>query len=368
MSFLHPPPQPAASLGFETLGYAKNPFPVRGGVWPEVYVERQELSELQRTLNEFLWHDGPGAFWALEARPGLGKSNFLRHIGKELKDANDSGVLPRATHSYVGGQPISPSILVQEMLQAISEQRLARLLADRPSPPSSVQGTDLGRFLDSVRSRQLRSEESAAFLARWLGGNQTYKDERTHYGLWSRERMPPAVAFPYLKTLFDLLAERNILTQIVLLLDEFEDVQTLNRHPQAEYVNALKGLLNSFNWERLFFILAGQEGALSTIGGKFTSLAARWKRVELLPIRDTDEAVALARAYMSYGHNQFLLTHPAPENQRPLDKLDPPRVEIENTFAKLISKERSFVIQRDFLDKLHELLNDKVTRSSKRSD
>jgi hypothetical protein len=261
-----------------------------------VYVERPELQALQSGLVTFLSHKNPvGAFWAVEGERGVGKSNFLQHLELELATRIQTGDLPGTAYRYVGSQAVAPRFLVQELLAALEQERIAALLETKPAVPSGVVNTDLGRFFAAVRAGPTsEASEHAEFMMRWLGGHQTYAEERKRYGIWTRERLYPAIAFPYLRTTTQLLVDAGLIERIVLLLDEFEDVDTLDRATQTEYVQALKGLVNAFNWNRLFIVLAGQQGIFVRIGEMYTSLASRWQTATLQPLTTSASAVNLA--------------------------------------------------------------------------
>jgi len=322
-----------------------------------VYVARDELAGLQNRFVSFLKDASPtGGFWAVEGDRGVGKSNFLLHLKLELEAAQEDNRLVRTAFRYVPSQAVAPRHLVEQVLQAVSHEHLSSLLQAQPVPPKNISGTDLGRFLLAVRARpslpNISSswfEESSAFLLRWLSGHQTYQSERTTYGIWSRERLAPAVAFPYLRSVFDLLASAKIVERVVLLLDEFEDVQALSAGMQTEYVQALKGLINTFNWTRLFVIIAGQRGIFARIGDQFTSLPSRWTLVALKPVVDADAAYELAFAYQEYAAKEAGTT-PSPRSR-------PTRTEIEAAFGRLASDSRT-VRQRDLLTALHTWVED----------
>jgi len=362
MSFLDGLTEEPTPNRYKAFGYLRNPFPTRGEVRPEVYVPRAELTQLQSKFIAFLREANPtGGFWAIEGDRGVGKSNFLLHLRLELERAEGSGQLSKTAYRYVPSQAVAPRHLVEEVLQAISQDGLVKLLATRPVPPKNVAGTDLGRFLTALSARphlpgidDKYMTSAAAFLLRWLSGHQTYQSERGEFGIWSRERLAPAVAFPYLRSLVDLLVEAKIVERVVLLLDEFEDVQALSSGLQTEYVQALKGLINTFNWSRLFVILAGQRGVFARIGEQFTSLPSRWTLVTLKPVTDTDAAYALARAYQEAAAHELTGTQSLHQNG-----LRPTRTEIEAGYGRLASESRS-VRQRDLLMALHTWVDDNL--------
>jgi len=331
---------PAARYG--RLGYRRNPFPQQGQVDHNVYVPRPELKALEADLETFLKGREHGTVWAVQGAIGHGKSNFLRHVERGIGVALDEGRLTRTACRFIPSLALTPQRVVQEMLLAMGEAPLLQLLERRPPPttPESVRATDFGRFWE--HARKASAPAAAEFLSRWLGGQQTHKPERDIFGLKAREKLPPAVAFPYLRRLLDMLDEADILRRVVLLLDEFEDVERLTKANQTEYVQVLKTLLNAFNWRGLYVVIAGQAAAFTTIGESYPSLASRWRSVALLPLQSEDEAVALANAYKSEA---------ALDKARP--DLAPTEVEIKTAFIKLYERRRQ-VSQRMLLTELHE--------------
>lgn len=369
-----------ATQNYEKLGYLKNPFPPKGQVCPEVYVERPELKELSRALHSFLSSRKSGGFWVIESERGVGKSNFLKHLEWEFNQAYSNGQLEGTVHQYIPGPQVEPQLLVEYLLQAVGEERFNRLLKTGISLPESSKGTDLYRFIFSLKtspekatSRSSASQpslfhepeiekkpeedlwsEPTSFLIRWLAGHQTYTKERERYNIWSKDRMPPAVAFPYLRLLVEEMGHHQILQRLVLLLDEFEDIQMLNNQAQSEYILALKNLLNSFNWQGLFMIIAGQSATFSTIGSRYTSISDRWERTSLKPVQISEDAVKLARAYMEFAHQEYLQRHRSKKSQ-PVEKLAPSEKDIKVIFADGDQP----VTQRNFLQKLHEWIEQK---------
>ena len=349
--------QPNKIQRYEKLGYLSNPFPIRGKVTAEVYVERPELKNLQNELSNFLAAKEGGGFWVLEAARGIGKSNFLQHIDWELKQAQQNNLLPQKIVSkYISGF-ISSKDLVEELVVTIGEEHFKDFLEQKISLPSSLKGTDLWRFFESktIKQKELGHVENphAQFLMKWLMGNTTLAKERDQYQIWSKERVPPAVAFPYLKTIITGMRERNIIDKVILLVDEFEDVQQLGKKEKTEFIQTFKNMLNCFNWDTLFVIVAGQEGSFTTIGSQYTSLADRWRRVSLKPIESSIQAVQLAQAYMEHFHKIYCI-----ERNKKADNitLRPTEQEIKLIYADLDKN----VTQRDLLDKLYQHVESSV--------
>ncbi len=360
MSFLGQLKAASAPRRFEDLGYVANPFPVAGQVWPSVYVERQELNAVQVSLLGFLRGESAGRMWALAGQPGFGKSNFLRHVEHELQGLVSSGSLEKVAYRYIPSQQVSPRFLAQEVVQAVGEDALVALFERLQRPPTAVEGTDLGRFLVKViGSVGETAREHARFVARWLGGHQTYADERRSYGINAKQRLAPAVGVAYLRVLMDLLAEQRIVDKLVLLLDEFEDVQALRKDIQSEYLMALKGLVNAFNWERLFVVVAGQEAAFTTLGARIPSLQSRWTQVRLQPLKTTDEAIALASAYKTRAHERF---REANHSRFLASELQPSDNDVKVLFAEqLAGKRRVEVTPRELLHSLYEWVEQQVS-------
>jgi len=343
---------------YEKFGYLENPFPIRGKVAVEIYVERPELQGLKDELTTFLQQEGRGGFWALEAERGVGKSNFLQHLKWELLQAQERGVLsPKIICEYVPGGFIGARVIVERLIIVVGEERFRTLLEKRINLPDSLKGTDLWRFFGSspVQQRNLDIENpNAYFLMKWIMGHFTTAEERKKYGIWSKDRVPPAVAFPYLKVILTKMREEGIIDKVLLLMDEFEDVQQLENKNRTEFIQTLKNMLNSFNWDMLFVILAGQAGAFTTIGSQYTSLADRWRLVGLKSIETSAQAVKFARVYMQYAHETFC--RKKGENEQKVENLKPNEQDIKVVYSDLSKT----VTQRDFLDKLYDWIESKL--------
>jgi hypothetical protein len=336
MSFLDKAP---AKRSYAPLGYDRNPFPTRGEVRADIYYTRPELKELQDKLAAFVFDKGKGAFFAIEGNRGVGKSNFLQYVELKLQAlVADNKIAVR----YVASQLVSPRHIGEAIAAALTEERVKAWIASSPTVAPYLVGTDLGRFVEKVKSLKLNDSElktAARFLMKWLSGHQTYVDERTHYGLWAKERLDPGAAFPFLRGIVDGMVSSGNLRGIVLLIDEAEDLLA-NADIKDVYAQALKALVNSFNFDHLFIVMAGQEGAISRIGTQLTSLASRWRVKKLEPVRTSKSAVELAHEYLGDSIKKI--------TRRPAD------VEIEAAFGRLASKYPSGVPQRELLAELHD--------------
>lgn len=280
---------------------------------PEVFVDRPELKPLKADLGRFLRDPSQaGGFWALQGNRGLGKTNFLLHVANEVGRLESEQKLDGIAVRYLTAKAAEPRRIVVEILTALGEERLVRLLRTwskhPPTFPDALTSTDFERFVTGAA--QMSTNENGAqaahrFLIRWLGGQQTQKEERERFGVLARDRLPPAVSLPYLAALVDCLVEEGSLRGMVLLIDELEDFQAAGLRERQEYAHTLKSVVNTFNQRRLFLIAAGQAAAFNTLRSLYPSLESRWRRADLLPIQSADEAVSLARAYMRYAHGQW---------------------------------------------------------------
>jgi Cdc6-like AAA superfamily ATPase len=341
--------------GIRALGYTKNPFPPRGQVQDEVYVERAELGPLMASLTSFLKGENPARTWALAGESGVGKSNFLRHLCQELEEARSAGAIEGVAYRYMTSQQLTPRQLSESVAVAIGAAAFAdcfRLLANGYQTSSDVHGTALGDFLAHMASSSATHEDAAKFAVRWLGGQQTYASERAIYGVQMRERLPPAIALPWLRHMMDLMESQGVLSRLILLLDEFEDVQSLSTAAQNDYLSTLKGLINAFNLERLFLILAGQPTAFDRMGQRVPSLKTRWEVVTLEPVRRSEDAVRLARRYQEHEHIVWLTENVAAKRK---SEFRPNELEVRALFGDLLAVQPARgVTQRDLLAKLHE--------------
>lgn len=346
-----------SARSFDSLGFTRNPFPPRGQVQGEVYVERPELVPVEDSLARFLMGESAGRIWAIAGDSGIGKSNFLRHLVSELDEAKRAGAISGVAYRYLTSQQMSPRQLAEAIASAFGLDPLSQLFGALQStsyePTQDIKGTALGDFLATVAGgAQSSNDESARFAIRWLGGQQTYIQERSLYGISMRERTPPAVALPWLRYLLDLMTTHGILSRLILMLDEFEDVQSLSTAVQNDYLMTLKGLINAFNLDNLFLVLAGQPAAFERMGQRFPSLMTRWQVVGLEGVRRPEDAVRLARQYVEYEHRQWLAAHP---QESPKAVLPPSDLEIKALFGELLAAQPARgVTQRDLLSHLHD--------------
>lgn len=352
----------------DSLGYTKNPFPPRGQVQDEVYVPRAELAPVVESLARFLKGDSAGRTWAIAGESGVGKSNFLRHLSRQLDEVQKAGISGIA-YRYMTSQQLTPRQLTESIATAVGLDAFTRLIAYLPNsqyrPSSEIDGTALGEYLMYIvkGNSSVPPDSTAKFTMRWLGGQQTYAPERTLYGITMRERIPPAVALPWLRHVLDLMQEQGILKCLVLLLDEFEDVQSLTSAVQNDYLMTLKGLINAFNLDRLFLVLAGQPTAFDRMGQRFPSLKTRWEIVNLEPLRRPEDAIKLVRQYQEYEHRLWLAGN---QNLKPKTDLRPNELEIKAIFGELLADQPTRgVTQRDLLSRLHDWIEARASAKVK---
>ncbi len=351
MSFLRGQVDPSkGEERYVEVGYVRNPFPTQGEVLPDVYVPRPELEGLQADLVAFLSGRPQGKVWALSGEQGVGKSNFLRMLEQQLEDSLASGEVTRTGFNLFHGNAWSPANLVAGIATAIGQENVGKLLKAAPPPPAAFEQTDFGRFwTNACKGDQAISTE---FLIRWLAGGQTYAAERVQYKIQARDRLAPAIAVPYLRALLNMLSDAGVIQRIVLLFDELENMQAIKKAQQEEYMQLLKTLLNAFNWQGLYVILAGAPAVFGYLGTALPSLASRWELLVLEPIRNVDQALALAREYKKH----FMM----PSANRDLNELFPTEVDIKAAYVDLAQAQRGLVRQRTLLTKLHGLVETKV--------
>ncbi|MFO0652820.1 MAG: BREX system ATP-binding domain-containing protein [Polyangiales bacterium] len=341
MGFLSNIASKTNSRGVEALNYLRNPFPTGAQVVAEVFVERPELDALKREMEQFLQNPGhAGGFWALQGARGLGKTNFLRHVELELQRLKGANLTSGLAVRYLTAQEAHPRRVMGELFAALGEPRLQALVkawsAGAHRLPETMRSTDFGRFFSHaarIGEKKEGNAEAVRFLVRWLGGQQTVKEERETFGVLVRDKLPPAVALPYLTAIIDMLAMREPGLGVVLMIDELEDFQTLGLPERQEYAHTLKTIVNAFNQKRLFLIAAGQAAAFNTLRGLYPSLGSRWKSADLQGLRDASEAVKLARAYMEHEHKQWVAAKEG-RTRRGVEHLQPDRKTIEAAFAR----------------------------------
>ncbi len=336
---------------YEALGYLTNPFPNQGRVSiavagrPEaVFVPRPELAPVQTDFARFLQGKGRGKVWAVLGEHGVGKSNFLHVVQQELVRGEAEGAIRRTAWSMLDGSHLTPSRLVEGMVTAIGASRIEDLLASKSKQvPSPFAASDFGRFWSRP---DFGHADSAAFLIRWLTGARTSKSERKIYEIEAEQRLPPAISVPYVRALVDMLSKAKILERMVLLIDEFEDVQALPRQAQTEYAQILKTVLNAFDWDGLYVLLAGAPNAFDVIGERYPSLATRWAPVRLRPVETAEQALELANAYKERARR---------DAGAKLEGLKPVDVDVKAIFVELAQKQNP-PTQRSLLTGLHDFV------------
>lgn len=339
---------------YSRLQLKRNPFPTRGEVRSDVYVPRSEAKSLLGDLRAFVVDGGAGAFWAVEGSRGVGKSNLLRYVESELRAHQGSAGEAVFPCRYVSTLIEGTRQVVEELLLAVGEERLESWVTTEHMLPAHLRETDFGRLVANLPVQASEAVGTVEFLRRWLAGHQTYADERRSRGLVARERLEPGAAIPYLHEIVTELVGARMIGGIVLLLDEFEDVLSMEQGRETRYVMALKALVNTFNFRHLFVALAGQQGAFAIMGTRHTSLGSRWRTVTLEPLGEVAQAVELAKAYLAADRAEL-------DTKGGLRTVD-----IEAVFGRLAGG-RGAVAQRDLLDGLNRLVEERCIVTSRKA-
>lgn len=325
-----------------SLGYKRQPFPAQGEV-SELYEPRRELEPLRADLLAFLNGRDQGHVWALAGVQGVGKSNFLRMVRRELEEARASNDLTETGFHLFEGNAWSPAALVGGIMLAIGTSPIEQLVGKRPPAPAAYEGTDFGRYWQAVRGTKPPTEVAAEFLFRWLSGQPTTARERVAFDIHARERLAPALGIPYLRELLLMLEAAGIMSRLVLLFDELETVQSLTPSKRSEYVQLLKTLLNAFNWRGLYVMLAGAPAALREIAQVYPSLGGRWQLVELQPLTSAADAVQLVER-----HKRAAALDP-----KTIAQMFPVDVDVKSLWIEL-QQSSGQVRQRSLLDRLRQ--------------
>lgn len=362
MSFLRGQVDAAKGEGrYRRLHYSRNPFPTQGEVMPDVYVKRPELRPLHADLIAFLQGRPQGRVWALSGEQGVGKSNFLRMLQKELTDGQATGELTRTCSHLFDGNAWSPAGLIAGLMSAIGFENVRALADTDPVAPAGFEATDFGRLWGAAGGRADKATV-AEFTVRWLSGGQTYSNERSEFAVQARDRLAPAIAVPYLRGLVTMLAGAGIVQRIVLLFDELENMQAIKRPQQQEYLQLLKTVLNAFNWNGLYVILAGAPAVFDFVASNLPSLAGRWQLVALEPLHNVDEALELANAYKAHAYEATKGAAPDWRRQK-MSKHFPTDVDVKAAYVDLANRGGN-VRQRALLSKLHQLVEDHLDDDS----
>ncbi len=330
---------------YAPLGLKENPYPVAGQT-STASVPRPELDALDHALMNFLEDaQGVAGIWYLEGEAGTGKTNFLLSRQRLIEEEIRAHGRPWAV-SYVPGTGLTPRGLLDSLVRAVGEAQIeALLLTDIPLGADAAE-TDFARAYDAAKEMPSK-KAAAAFLARWLGGHQTYAKERAEYAIYAAEKLSPAVALPYFKYLFDALRTAQILSHIVVFVDEIENVLMASSVIQNEYFLSIKNLVNIFNFQHVFVVLAGLPEARTYLMQTYASLASRITATtaKLQRLKDFEACKALADAYLPKGTESV----PDEDKQRII-------------FSRM--PQQRGVLPRDYLNALREWIENEVNEHS----
>ena len=350
---------PKSPWGF--YGITANPFPSANQSGTNLHCRIPADIHLENQVVQFL-DDRKSQVVVVVGTQGVGKTNFLNHIETEIRD-----VCVELPHHYLVRYMADPEPsfdgIVRTIFQELGVRHLnevARGIETRPSVLELARSYDLRSALSSL-SKDLGNEELFSSCLDWLFGSRVLKYHRSNLHVNFRldtVESRTAVLRDYVVVSHKL----GSLGGIFLLLDELEkQAGVLAARSVVRYLSALRAIIDAFPLN-LFMVIAVTPDAMLRYSSALPALRSRLEdRIELTPLQGVDEGRKLAEFYLDQARK-------GPANVRPhSDRKVLTAPEIESVFADLVAgsagRGDSGVRQREFLHRLHEVVEEKVERS-----
>ena len=350
-------------VSWDTYGVTGNPFPTASQSRTNVHcpIPADKYME-DRAVQFFETHHSQVI--AVVGTQGVGKTNFLNHVEKDIQD-----VCVDLQHYYFVRYMADPEPSFDGILRTMFQEfgvghlaELARKVAARPEGLSCARSYDFRSALACL-SEAPEDTQLLSACQDWLFGSRLLNYHRSN--LHVNFRLDTVESrMTALRDYIAVSAELGILGGIFLLLDELEKQDgVLAPRSVVRYLSALRAIIDALS-DHLFMIIAVTPDAMLRYSIALPALRSRLEdQIKLSPLTSADEAIKLAEFYVKESIDSSV----------PDAGLATPKLlthsDVRHLFERLArrstSRGDSGVRQREFLHSLHELIEDKIVRSSR---
>lgn len=345
---------------YRDFGVLANPFPASNQTSGNPHLPTDADRKVEDQIVTF-WRDSKSQVIVVEGTQGVGKTNFLNHFEEEIRGAagEDEGYY---MVRYLADPESSFEGTTRRLFEELGTEHMERLrncLQQNPSAIEEARSHDMRAALRRLAKPNGDSSSDGGnvlgLMMQWLLGLRVLKAHRLALGVQFRlDTVESKTAA--LRDLVQVSAAAGALKGIFLLLDELEKQDgVLGPTAVVRYLSALRSIVDALP-ERLFLMIGITPDAQMRYSIALPALRSRLQnQIALHPLRDVDDAKALADFYVQYARRQAAYRRGDAGGDR---RILPEDV-IERRFHELLTKaERkgdSGVRQREFLHDLHVL-------------
>ncbi|MBO1071103.1 MAG: hypothetical protein HEQ13_17835 [Dolichospermum sp. DEX189] len=358
-------------LLYKKFGVLSNPFPSAGQTSGHPHMSTEADNQVDAAVKTF-YSDRKSHVISITASQGIGKTNLLNAYENALREKlSQHGFF---VIRYVPDPEPFFDPLIRSIFENLGEDYLRRSINALATKKEEIDDTE--KLLEFVRMSEIKTmlkallavvdseeklSERLSLAYQWLLGLPVRKSHQTELGVNFRLDTVEAKTRA-LRDIVYLGSEMKTLEGIFILLDELEKQDfSLSKTIVLRYLSALRALIDALP-KYLFLMVALTTDALNRYREMLPAIRGRLaNEVQLLPIKNDEEAVELFRFYLEYAKreakNSIQDIQLQPGNDVLLRENDARLV-----FYQLLEQRSNVqgVRQRDYLNALYEEANKSI--------
>jgi hypothetical protein len=358
-------------LLYKKFGVLSNPFPSAGQTSGHPHMSTEADNQVDAAVKTF-YSDRKSHVISITASQGIGKTNLLNAYENALREQLSSRGF--FVIRYVPDPEPFFDPLIRSIFENLGEDYLRRSINALAKKKEEIDDTE--KLLEFVRMSEIKTmlkalltvvdleeklSERLSLAYQWLLGLPVRKSHQTELGVNFRLDTVEAKTRA-LRDIVYLGSEMKTLEGIFILLDELEKQNgSLSKTIVLRYLSALRALIDALP-KYLFLMVALTTDALERYREMLPAIRGRLaNEVQLLPIKNDEEAVELFKFYLEYAKREaknFVQDiQLQPGNDVLLRENDAQLV-----FYKLLKQGSNVqgVRQRDYLNALYEEANKSI--------
>jgi AAA+ ATPase superfamily predicted ATPase len=296
---------------FKRFGLLANPFPPSSQTTNNPHRPTDADEEIDEKIESFI-RDHKTQVAVIEGPQGTGKTNILNHYEAEIAALHASGDLPGFyVIRYLADPEASFEGTIRRLFQELGIPHIQKLAeALRKSDKSAIEdarSVEVRTALRNLGRNDLSKEDlkdTSEALLEWLLGMRLLKAHRQLLGVNFRLDTVEAKTAA-LRDIVIVSSRVDILKGIFLLLDELEKQDgVLSPSGVVKYLSALRAIIDALP-NHLFMMIAVTPDALRRYSVALPAFRSRLQdRVELSSLTDAEDAVDLARFYLTVAEEE----------------------------------------------------------------
>ena len=357
---LQPRPETDTETLYGRFGVIENPYPTSSQNTGNPHYPLDADSDAENRLADFL-NNGRSQVLVVMGTQGVGKTNFLNHLETQLLDIREDYDADLVVRYLADPEPSFDGI-IRAILQEFGPDHLRRLgesIAGDPTILDVVKSPDLRSALSAISLRP-RVEDVQQHVMQWLLGFRLVNAQRSALGVSFRLDTVEART-TVLRDYINASIAAGLVKGIVLLLDELEkQAGVLGPTAVVRYLSAMRAIIDALP-RGLFMIIAITPDAMRRYSSALPAFRSRLEnRIELLPLANLADASRLASFYEAEGRRKAQQIKGGRPGAQPV--VEPNELRREYAAAEASSKQfgTDGVRQRDFLNRLHKLADQKL--------